>query len=117
MPLLLSFEFADVAAVPASLVAVWLVLTGLLMIIPLPTYSFKRMTLRRRHALFILLAAVGVFVAAAEPQLTLCVVIWYIWRACRSACSAIAVRRAWRAGLGQAPVDRAPASDLRRVGG
>ena len=117
LPLLLSFEFADVAAVPAGLVAVWLVLTGLLMISPLPTYSFKRMTLRRRHALFILLAAVGVFVAAAaEPWLTLCgVIAVYLASVPLSVLSYRRQERAWRAGLDQAPFDRAPASDLRRV--
>ncbi|MEC8053192.1 MAG: hypothetical protein VX131_00980, partial [Pseudomonadota bacterium] len=61
--------------------------------------------------------AVGVFVAAAaEPWLTLCGVISvYLASVPLSVLSYRRQERAWRAGLDQAPVDRAPASDLRRV--
>ena len=72
MPLALSFVLADPSIIPAWAIAAWLVGTALLMVSEVPTFSFKKVRLRRRWVLPILLG-IGVFVAglASAPWFTL----------------------------------------------
>ncbi len=72
LPLLLSIELGDAYLAGAWAVAFWMTLAGLLMVSTVPTFSFKRLKMKRRHALLVLIFVVLVLASlAAEPWLTL----------------------------------------------
>lgn len=76
LPLLLSLEFGDAYLAQSGVVALWMVLAGILMISTVPTFSFKRLKMKRRHALLVLIL-VGLVLASltAEPWLTISSVV------------------------------------------
>ncbi len=69
LPMFVSFLVAEEPVIPATAIAVWMVIVGLLMISTIRTYSFKMLTISRSNARFYLLGAMVLLAA----------VLTYIW--------------------------------------
>lgn len=76
LPIIFFLAFPELGQLPAPVIAVWMVGSGLLMVSELPTYSFKRIKVPRRF-LLPAMALVGLAIAglAGQPWVTLFVVL------------------------------------------
>lgn len=63
LPMVISFVFPDLPPAPPALIAGYICLVGLLMISRLPTYAFKKVSIDRGNAKFLLLGAALIAVA------------------------------------------------------
>ncbi|SMX33297.1 CDP-diacylglycerol--serine O-phosphatidyltransferase [Maliponia aquimaris] len=63
LPMVVSFVFSDLPLAPPAIIAAHICLIGLMMISRLPTYSFKKISIDRRNAGYVLLGVVLMAVA------------------------------------------------------